>query len=108
MDETQEVTTREDGRERVIRLASLARLHLTEAEVLAFAPQVDAVLRHVAELQSLDVQGVEPMLSPVSQHAEGLRPDVLRPLPLQREMSEEVLRCAPESREGSFVVPPVL
>jgi aspartyl-tRNA(Asn)/glutamyl-tRNA(Gln) amidotransferase subunit C len=47
--------------EDVRRVASLARLRLTEAEERLFAVQLSAILDYVVQLEELDVTGVEPM-----------------------------------------------
>lgn len=41
--------------------ARLARLNLSEEEIATFQSQLAQVLEHVAQLQKLDVSGVEPM-----------------------------------------------
>ena len=42
-------------------VANLARLTLTEAEVLQFQSQLEHIVEHFNQLRSLDVEGVEPM-----------------------------------------------
>jgi aspartyl-tRNA(Asn)/glutamyl-tRNA(Gln) amidotransferase subunit C len=42
-------------------VANLARLTLTEAEVLQFQSQLEHIVEHFNQLRSLDVDGVEPM-----------------------------------------------
>jgi aspartyl-tRNA(Asn)/glutamyl-tRNA(Gln) amidotransferase subunit C len=44
----------------VLKLAKLARLHLTEAEVQLFADEIAAILGYVEQLQSIDLEGIEP------------------------------------------------
>jgi len=43
------------------KLAHLARLALTDAEVRALAPELAGIIRHVDALAAVDVDGVEPM-----------------------------------------------
>ena len=84
----------------VRRIAALARLRLSPEEERTFAGQLSAILDHVAQLEELDVSGVEPMTHAL---AEGVpsRPDEVRPgLP-----PEEALANAP-AREGTFFVVP--
>jgi aspartyl-tRNA(Asn)/glutamyl-tRNA(Gln) amidotransferase subunit C len=40
--------------------AQLARLNLTEEEIIKFQAQLSQVLAHVEQLRSVDVSGVEP------------------------------------------------
>ena len=86
----------------------MARLQLTEEEIRSFTPQIESILTHVAELQKIDIDGVEPLLSPVSLLSEGARADAARSEELQHKISQEVLRCAPDARDGALLVPPVL
>ena len=43
------------------KLAHLARLALTDAEVRALAPELAGIVRHVDALAAVDVDGIEPM-----------------------------------------------
>lgn len=56
----------------VRQVAKLSRLKLSDEEVHRYAEQLTHVLGHIAKLNELDVEGVEPML-----HA-GEQRDVLR------------------------------
>ena len=47
-------------REEVLQLSRLARLDLTDAEVEAFRKELSDILQYVAQLDSADVQGLEP------------------------------------------------
>jgi len=47
-------------RDDVLRLASLARLGLTDEEVEEFSRELTAILQYVEQLSSVDVSGLEP------------------------------------------------
>lgn len=47
-------------REDVLKLAKLARLQLTDAEVSQFAEEISSILQYVEQLQSIDLTGYEP------------------------------------------------
>lgn len=47
-------------REDVLKLARLARLDLTDEEVEAFRKEMSAILDYVAQLNDVDVAGLEP------------------------------------------------
>ena len=49
----------------VQKVAKLARLRLTEDELERFTGQLAAVLDHAADLDELELDGVEPMAHPV-------------------------------------------
>ena len=47
-------------RDDVLKLAQLARLDLTEAEIEQFRAEMSAILQYVEQLQSVDVDDLEP------------------------------------------------
>lgn len=61
-------------REDVLKLARLARIGLEENEVDAFTKEFGAILHYVEQLQSVDVDGLEPTAQ-VSGLANVMRPD---------------------------------
>lgn len=87
----------------VMKVASLARLRLSEDELKSFTPQLARVLSYVELLDELDVSDVAPMAHAVEQQ-NVLRDDVARPS-LTRA---EALQNAPKSDGRFFLVPPVL
>lgn len=95
---TERITTQD-----VAKVAKLARLRLTPEELTKFTGQLGDVLDHAADLQGLDLEGVEPMAQPIPL-TNVFRPDVVG-TPLDRS---EVLAAAPASENGQFSVPPVL
>lgn len=84
-------------------VAKLARLALAPDEKARFAQQLGDVLHHIAQLEKVDVAGIEPMAhaAPVfNVWAE----DAVRPgLPV-----ELALRNAPAQRDHMVVVPKVV
>jgi len=47
-------------REDVLKLARLARLELSEAEIAEYSEELSSILEYVEQLQSVDVSGLEP------------------------------------------------
>ena len=89
--------------EQVRHVATLARLSLSPGEEERYAGQLSAILDAVAQLQELDVSGVEPT-SHASLAAALLREDVLKPsLPPERALAN-----APARGGTSFAVPKIL
>jgi aspartyl-tRNA(Asn)/glutamyl-tRNA(Gln) amidotransferase subunit C len=91
----------------VRHVARLSRLRLTDDEVRRFTDQLAHVLKHIAKINELDLEGVEPLTHPLDLR-NVLREDVIaQPLPIDR-----VLANAPEKVEhgefGFFGVPRVL
>lgn len=85
------------------KVARLARLDITPDELERWTPQLEGVLEHFADIDALDLAGVEPMTQPFPL-VNVLRDDVVRPS-LDRD---EVLAAAPAAEDGRFRVPPIL
>jgi aspartyl-tRNA(Asn)/glutamyl-tRNA(Gln) amidotransferase subunit C len=87
----------------VERVAALARLELTEAEIEKLTPQLDTILSYVAKLDELDTEGV-----PVTTHTQGgvnaFREDEVR----ESLPREKALANAPKENREAFVVPKVV
>jgi aspartyl-tRNA(Asn)/glutamyl-tRNA(Gln) amidotransferase subunit C len=91
------------GVEQVRHLAQLARLALSDEEVLLVSEQVSEILEYADMIQSLDTEDIPPTAQVVP-HVGVLRADVVEPsLPL-----EQVMANAPEALDGQFVVAAVL
>ena len=87
----------------VRKVAELARLKLTDAEVTKFTAQLGNVLGYIEKLKTLDTLNVEPLT-----HALDLvtptRPDEMIASP----GAEVILSVAPEHLYESFKVPQVI
>jgi aspartyl-tRNA(Asn)/glutamyl-tRNA(Gln) amidotransferase subunit C len=87
-------------RDKVLHIARLARLRLSEEEVERMAEELSGILEHVEAIGGLDLDGVEPTTHVVMLE-NVLRPD--EPVPsLDRDRA---LAGAPDSAAGSFRVP---
>ena len=88
---------------RIAHLAHLARIAVEESEVEHLRGELNAILAFVAQLEEVNVEGVEPMTSVT---------------PMQLKMREDkvtdggdaarVLANAPETQDGFFLVPKVV
>lgn len=90
-------------REETAHVARLARLHFSEEELDELAAQLSAVLDHAADVEALDVTGIEPTSHP-HPLVNVTRDDEVRSS-LGRD---EVLAQAPSVDDGQFRVPPIL
>ena len=87
----------------VAHVARLARLELSPAELESFTSQLAAVLAHVADLDALELDGVEPTAHPLP------LTNVFRSDQIDSTLDrDEVLAAAPAAEDGQFRVPPVL
>jgi aspartyl-tRNA(Asn)/glutamyl-tRNA(Gln) amidotransferase subunit C len=85
------------------KVAKLARIRVEEDELPSLAGEFNAILGFIEQLQEVDVDGVEPMVS-------------VTPMRLTRREDgvtdggypDKVLANAPDAREGFFVVPKVV
>ncbi len=84
-------------------VARLARIELTEEELVAYGGQLEAILEHAAAIQALPTDGVEPTSHPLPM-VNAFRPDRVEPS-LDRDT---VLSQAPDAEDGYFRVPPTL
>lgn len=89
--------------ESVEKAAKLARLKLSANEISQFSTQLEEVVRAFAQLQVIDTQGVEPLITP-TELAQRLREDKIEVW----HGTEEVLANAPERKGNLFKVPPVV
>jgi aspartyl-tRNA(Asn)/glutamyl-tRNA(Gln) amidotransferase subunit C len=90
-------------RDDVAKVADLARLALSDAELDLFTEQLGAVLDHADDVAALDLSEVAPTAHPLPL-VNVVRDDVVRPC-LDRE---EVLAQAPAVEDGRFRVPAIL
>ena len=91
------------SRDDVAHLARLARLTLTDGELMSYAGQLDAILTHVGAIQAVDVTGVEATDNPLKIR-NVTRPDEVAPSLTQ----EQALAAAPKAVDGRFGVPRIL
>ena len=85
------------------KVAKLARIAVEEDRLPALASEFNAILGFIEQLQEVDIDGVEPMVS-------------VTPMRLKRrvdevtdgDQAEAVLSNAPDAREGFFAVPKVV
>ena len=92
----------------VTKIASLARIAVSDAEVAALVPELNNILGWVGQLGEVDVTGVEPMTA-VIPNTLRLRADVVDADPLTGgNVRDKVLANAPAPQHGFFGVPKVI
>jgi aspartyl-tRNA(Asn)/glutamyl-tRNA(Gln) amidotransferase subunit C len=95
------------SREDVLRVAELAYLDLSEAELETYRAQIDEILEDIGKLNELDTTNVAPMAQVLSddQTADAtLREDVVVP----GRVAGDVLQRAPDPEPPYFRVPKVI
>jgi aspartyl-tRNA(Asn)/glutamyl-tRNA(Gln) amidotransferase subunit C len=94
------------SREDVLKVATLANLELTDAEVEKYRGQLDDILNYIDKLNELDTSNVEPMTQVLAASPDdsALREDVV----VRSEVITEVLAGAPDPAPMYFRVPRVI
>ena len=95
------------SREDVMRVAELAYLDLSEAELETYRAQVDEILEYIEKLKELDTANVEPMAQVLAddQTADAtLREDMVVPC----AVAGDILKQAPDPEAPYFRVPKVI
>ena len=87
----------------VRRIAHLARIAVTDAEVPHLQVELNAMLAFVEQLQEVNVEGVEPMTSVMPMQMKK-RVDVVN----DGDMVDAVTANAPDAQDHFFLVPKVL
>jgi aspartyl-tRNA(Asn)/glutamyl-tRNA(Gln) amidotransferase subunit C len=87
----------------VKKVAKLARLELTEAEILEFTSQLEAIIEYIQKINVLDTQNVEPLAHCLA-ISNVLREDCVK----DSLGTEKTLANAPDHDEMFFIVPKIL
>jgi aspartyl-tRNA(Asn)/glutamyl-tRNA(Gln) amidotransferase subunit C len=87
----------------VRRIAHLARIAVTDAEVPHLQGELNAMLAFVEQLSEVDVEGVEPMTSVMPMEMKK-RPDVVN----DGDIADDIVRNAPATEAHFFLVPKVV
>lgn len=91
------------SKEEVARIAGLARIELSEAEITRLAGELDVIAGAVAKVAEVAKDDVPATSHPIAM-TNVWREDVVGPT-VDRE---EVLACAPAAQDGQFRVPQIL
>jgi aspartyl-tRNA(Asn)/glutamyl-tRNA(Gln) amidotransferase subunit C len=90
-------------KETVRRVARLARIAVSDAEVVALQAQLNGILGFFEQLSEVDVTGVEPMTTVVAAKMK-MRDDVVT----EGGNADAVLQNAPVVADHFFLVPKVV
>lgn len=89
--------------EQVLHVAKLARLSLTPAQVEAYRVELGAILEYVERLNALNLEGVEPMFTPLQMDATAAADDA------RSTLGQADLAAMAPAMDGPYVkVPKVL
>ena len=85
------------------KVAKLARIRVDPADLPKLAEQLSGILGFMEQLNEVDVTGVEPMVSVTPMRLKR-RADVVN----DGNIQPQILKNAPDAREGFFAVPKVV
>ena len=88
---------------KLMKLAKLARIKIEKQDVAKHTKDILEIIDVISSLQSVDTYNIEPLVT-VVQGATPLRSDKID----QQSNSDQILKNAPDSRYGCFVVPKVV
>ena len=86
----------------VRKVADLARLELSEAELATMARQLNAIVDYVNQLQAVNTDGVEPLAHALELH------DVFRADEPGQSLSEDAALANAPARKGNFYSVPAV
>ena len=94
------------SREDVLKVAALANLELTDAEVETYRGQLDDILTYIDKLNEVDTSLIEPMTQAIATSTDGttLREDTI----VRSYVIDDVLAGAPDPEPPYFRVPRVI
>ncbi len=91
----------------VRKIAKLAHLEISDAEVALYTPQMADIVKYVEQLNELDTDDIEPMLGGLT--AEGQATKTIREDVIVVSLGQKAgLSEAPSGVAGHFQVPKVL
>ena len=85
------------------KVAKLARIKVEERDLSALADKLSGILGFMEQLNEVDVTGIEPMVSVTPMRLKR-RADVVT----EGGIQAQILKNAPDAREGFFAVPKVV
>ncbi|WP_375691982.1 Asp-tRNA(Asn)/Glu-tRNA(Gln) amidotransferase subunit GatC [Pseudooceanicola sp. LIPI14-2-Ac024] len=89
--------------ETAARVAKLARIKVEDDALPALANEFNTILGFIEQLNEVDVDGVEPMVS-----VEPMRLKRREDVVTEGDQADRILKNAPDAREGFFAVPKVV
>lgn len=90
-------------KEDVEKIAHLARISLSEADIPLYTQNLSNILTLVEQMNTVDTSGIVPMAHPLDATAR-LRPDIVTEI----DQREHFQSHAPQTEAGLYLVPKVI
>jgi aspartyl-tRNA(Asn)/glutamyl-tRNA(Gln) amidotransferase subunit C len=91
----------------VRKVAKLAHLEITDAEVELYTPQMADIVKYVEQLNELDTENIEPAIGGLTREGQATNTE-REDVPVPSLGQKAALDQAPSSVDGYFQVPKVL
>lgn len=88
---------------KLMKLAKLSRIKIQKQDVAKYTKDILEIIEVISMLQTVNTYNIEPLIT-VSPGATPLRTDKAD----QQSNTDQILKNAPDSRYGCFVVPKVV
>lgn len=89
--------------EQVTKIAHLARLNLSDADMTTYASQLSNILKLIEEMNQVNTDHIEPLAHPL-ELAQRLRKDIVT----EPNLREHYQQIAPQVEAGLYLVPKVI
>ena len=89
--------------EEVKKIAHLARLDLSEADIALYGPQLSSILEFIEQMNQVDTTAVEPLAHPLDL-SQRLRKDAVN----EPNLRDKYQKIAPQVQAGLYLVPKVI
>lgn len=89
------------------KVADLALLDLSAAEVQRYVQSISDILMHVDQLKEVNTDGVEPMIHGIDGNLI-LREDTVIDFGSDDQGQPKILQSAPSVTDGGYTVPPII
>lgn len=91
------------NKETVLKIAALARLKVSDDELVKLADELSKILGWIEQLDEIDTSNISPMASVISEERHPRKDKVT-----DGGIQNKVLSNAPDARDGYFTVPKVI
>lgn len=93
----------EINKDTIVNLLKLTKLKASDEEIELYIKQINSVVEHIKQLQTIDTKGVKPTYQ-IGSLSGRMRPDQIKP----QVSPQALLDLAPESNDGYIVTKGVM
>ncbi len=90
-------------RKEIEHVAALAKLYLSEEEILSYEKEMSAIIEFADKLSEADTEGIEPAAHSIDVHNVFRKDEIV-----DSYKREELIANAPDKQAGCFAVPRIV